>query len=160
MYFDYVRDNKESVYAEELNKLMKNARNLLCNIEHAINNTTTRKTGPIIDSLFINRTRMEKILNFTTNIKYVSPLRWHQIETNDRNWSVDQLDLRFTKYHYYSFLRKLKKILGMHIKRPGPIYLGKKANKMQNQQQQKQRNKNKNRSEKPARIRHSRKKIE
>lgn len=145
---------------------MKNAQVILCNIEHAINNTTSGKKIPNIHSLFINRPRMEEILNFNTNVKYISPLRWQQIVTNDKKWFVDQLDLRFTKHHYYGFMRQLMKFLRMQLKRPGPIYLGKKRQQQENQQQQQQRipnrnnkNKKQNRSEN-RKIRHSKKKLE
>ena len=108
---------------------MKDARTILCNIEHAINNTTTRRGFSTIDALFISRTKMEGILNFTTDIKYVSPLRWNQIKDETTLKLVDPIDLKFAKSYYFGYVRKLLKILRMHTKQKGPIYLGKRANK-------------------------------
>ncbi|KAM7348805.1 uncharacterized protein ACRADG_007993 isoform 2-T2 [Cochliomyia hominivorax] len=96
LYFDYLRDSQESPLARELNYLRKDARNILCNIEHAINNTTTRKSVSNIDSLFISRSRMEEILNFTTNIKFISPLKFYQNHTDDKNcYCYEHLKLRY-----------------------------------------------------------------
>lgn len=136
---------------------MKDARNILCNIEHAINNTTTRKSASNIDSLFISRTRMEGIFNFTTNIKYVSPLKWHQIKTDDKSWMVNEIDLRFAKSHYLGFVRKLMKILRMHTKRPGPIYLGKNGNKKQTEQERQLQQQRKTQDQHVTKLRHSKK---
>ncbi|KAI8126871.1 hypothetical protein CVS40_3205 [Lucilia cuprina] len=158
LHFDYLKDNQKSPFAKELNLLMINARTILCNIEHAINNTTTRKRATNIDSLFINRTRMENILNFATNIKYVSPLRWHDIRTDDKSWTVNVLDLRFAKSHYYVFLRKLMKTLRMHTKRPGPIKLGRNVNQNKTKNKQNQQVKQqKNRQNHEIKLRHSKK---
>lgn len=138
LHFDYTKDSQESPFARELYELMKDARNMLCNLEHAINNTTTHKSTFTIDSLFLSRTKIEDILKFTTNIKYVSPLKWPQIKTDDKKWVVDVFDLRFAKSQYFAFIRKLLKVLRIHTKRTGPIYLGKRGIKMNPSAEQRQ----------------------
>lgn len=153
--------------------LMKDARTILCNIEHAINNTTTRRSFSTIDALFISRTKMEGILNFTTDIEYVSPLRWNQAKNDKSLKLVDPIDLKFAKSYYFSFVSKLLKILRTHTKRKGPLYLGKKANRMQSvqgqpQQQQpaqksrkRQKQQQKKRKNIPTtKLRHSNRKLE
>ena len=186
--FNNIKASQESTIAQELDELMKDARTILCNIEHAINNTTTRRGFSTIDALFISRTKMEGILNFTTDIKYVSPLRWNQIKDDTTLKLVDPIDLKFAKSYYFGYVRRLLKILRTHTKQKGPLYLGKKANKareeeqqagqkigkqpkrqregktqqklQQQQQQQQQQTQKKRKNSQTMKIRHSNKKLE
>lgn len=110
----------------ELNDLMTNARDILCTIEHAINNTTTLKGKSAIDSLFISRTEMERKFHFTTDLEHISPLHWNIYKDVKAEYLVNEIDLKFAKSHYFSYIRKLIKILRVHTKTTDPICLCKK----------------------------------
>ncbi|XP_058977446.1 probable serine/threonine-protein kinase roco11 [Musca domestica] len=112
--WDYNKGMQQSQTSRELLSLRNNARSILCNIEHAVNNTTSKsKADRTINSLLISRRRMEKLLQFDTDIKKVSPLRWNKnADINDNNLKhISPIDLKFVKSRYLTYLRKFIKLL-------------------------------------------------
>ncbi|KAL9880024.1 uncharacterized protein ACN2A1_011677 [Glossina fuscipes fuscipes] len=126
LHWDYHKTLQQSEVAKELNALKNSARNILCHLEIAINNTTTfNRIQSNLAILTFKRTTMEKKLKFQTPLKHISPALWksnvaqqqQQHYRNERTYEVNPLDLKFTKSHYFNFLRKMIKILRINTKR-------------------------------------------
>uniref|UniRef100_A0A1B0FJL4 Uncharacterized protein n=1 Tax=Glossina morsitans morsitans TaxID=37546 RepID=A0A1B0FJL4_GLOMM len=127
LHWDYHKTLQQSEVAKELNALKNSARNILCHLEIAINNTTTfNRIQNKLAILTFKRTTMEKKLKFQTPLKHISPALWksnvaQQHYRNERTYEVNPLDLKFTKSHYFNFLRKMIKILRINTKRKDKI---------------------------------------
>ncbi|XP_073832049.1 uncharacterized protein [Musca autumnalis] len=141
--WDYNKRNKPSNVLQELLALRNNARAILCDIEHSINNTTTNsKEKRPFDSLVIKREEMESYLTFATDIKTVSPLTWNKNKdpTNGNKLiDINQLDLKFAKSRYLTYVRKFIKLLRTIMKESKKPQ----RNKSQERQRQQKQRRNK-----------------
>ncbi|XP_075157203.1 uncharacterized protein LOC142230447 [Haematobia irritans] len=125
LYWDYNKNMKESQTSHELYLLRNNAREILCNIENAINITNNySKVNTIIDKLFIPRERMESHLSsFKEEIQLVSPLYWNPSQPFDESYVMNDINLRFAKSRYLKYIRKFIRFLRNITKQKGPIHL-------------------------------------
>ncbi|XP_055912446.1 uncharacterized protein LOC129946331 isoform X2 [Eupeodes corollae] len=93
------RNNQESPFSKELKELLLDARHVLCEIESSINRTTPYNSGMNLTS-HISPDAMNKRLKFRTKT----------LDSENR-FQVDTIDLKFVKFYFTQFLKKMMYIL-------------------------------------------------
>ncbi|XP_065364253.1 uncharacterized protein LOC135957438 [Calliphora vicina] len=108
----YKFDMKKRMFAgntsEELNKLLKSARFMLCELETTINGSAPNNNLKKLKT--ISRKAMNDRLNFETR---------HQLNNNDHVVEPSSKDLKFAKSSYFQFLSNMLKILNHKLQNKG-----------------------------------------
>lgn len=124
LHWDHNKANARSQSSRELYVLRNNAREILCNIEIAINKTSSvSKAKRTFDSLFISRKKMESKLQFFTKISHISPLNWDTMKNKHEVHYVNEVDLKVTKSRYIKYVRQFLKFLRKTTRQKGPVRL-------------------------------------
>uniref|UniRef100_A0A1B0FL76 Uncharacterized protein n=1 Tax=Glossina morsitans morsitans TaxID=37546 RepID=A0A1B0FL76_GLOMM len=107
--FDHSKSQGESSTARELKELLKSSRNMLCELETAVNGTQSFKGYRFRKQLpQVNRLQMNKRLKLRTK---------QQLDRNPSDIQrADSIDLRFVKFFYYKYLKNMCKLLREYIK--------------------------------------------
>lgn len=110
--------NEGNAKTIEIDHLLVLAKNLLCEIETAINNT--RQPMPVV----FTRERMEKLLTFRNN------------NSIGKHGEIDELDNKFSKVRFHEYVQNLQRVLkrpgkkNLRPRKRGPKFGPKKANKL------------------------------
>lgn len=124
LHWDHNKANDRSQVSRELYVLRNNAREILCNIEYAINSSTlVSKAKRTFDSLLISRKKMESQLQFVTDISHISPLNWDTMKNNHELYHINEVDLKVTKSRYIKYVRQFLKFLRKTTRQKGPVRL-------------------------------------
>lgn len=114
--WDHSKSQRESNTSAELKELLKSSRNMLCELEAAVNKTHPYKAHRADRHIpQISRAQMNKRLKLRTK------------QRMDRNphdlQEADSIDLKFVKFHYFEYLRNMWQILRKFNKRKGQVAL-------------------------------------
>ncbi|XP_011290392.2 uncharacterized protein MAL13P1.304 [Musca domestica] len=103
--YDHSKSQRESNTSQELKELLKSSRNMLCEMEAAVNKTHPYKS---LQMPVITRTQMNKRLKLLTK---------ERVDKNPHDLqAADSIDLKFVKYHYFEYLKNMGQILRKFIK--------------------------------------------
>ncbi|XP_059223005.1 uncharacterized protein LOC106081977 [Stomoxys calcitrans] len=107
LHWDYIKEMQESQTSKELNLLCTNAREFQCNLEAAINNTMLHSKAKKTKGLLrLSRKRMEKKLNFYTDVRHTSPLNWHKVKNETTAKEIHPLDLKMFKARFLKYIKQ------------------------------------------------------
>lgn len=122
--WDHAKSQRESNTSAELKELLKSSRNMLCELEAAVNRTHPHKSFQIP---VITREQMNKRLKLRTKQRVDDDKQKHVLQ------AADTVDLKFVKYHYFEYLKNMWQILKKFNKRKGQTAL--KHNLVENHQE-------------------------
>ncbi|XP_073828485.1 unpaired 1 isoform X2 [Musca autumnalis] len=106
--YDHSKSQRESNTSQELKELLKSSRNMLCELEAAVNKTQPHKS---LQMPVITRTQMNKRLKLLTK---------QRVDSNPHDLqAADSIDLKFVKFHYFEYLKNMWQILRKFNKRKG-----------------------------------------
>ncbi|XP_075156062.1 uncharacterized protein LOC142229394 [Haematobia irritans] len=110
--WDHSKSQRESNTSAELKELLKSSRNMLCELEAAVNKTHPYKS---VQMPLISRAQMNKRLKLLTK---------QRLDRNPNDLQeADSIDLKFVKYHYFEYLKNMWQILRKFNRRKGQIAL-------------------------------------
>lgn len=106
--YDRSKTQRESATTTELKELLKSSRNMLCELETAVNKTYGLKNRQIPH---ITRLEMNKRLKLRTKQRF-------KVNAN-LVAEADSIDLKFVKYHYIEYLKCMWQLLRRFNRRRG-----------------------------------------
>uniref|UniRef100_A0A1I8QEV4 Uncharacterized protein n=1 Tax=Stomoxys calcitrans TaxID=35570 RepID=A0A1I8QEV4_STOCA len=110
--WDHSKSQHQSNTTAELKELFESSRKMLCELEAAVNKTNPYRSPQMP---LINRAQMNKRLKLRT--KQRAHRNPHELT------EADSIDLKFVKYHFLEYLKKMSVILGKFNKRRGQVGL-------------------------------------
>ncbi|XP_065365270.1 guanylate cyclase beta [Calliphora vicina] len=110
--YDRSKSQRESNTSHELKELLKSSRNMLCELETAVNKTYPAKTKQIPQ---ITRLEMNKRLKLRTKQRFR--------DNANLLAETDSIDLKFVKFHYFEYLKSMWQLLRKFNKRKGQVAL-------------------------------------
>lgn len=115
--YDRSKSQRESNISHELKELLKSSRNMLCDLESAVNRTYPARNIQIPQ---ISRLEMNKRLKLRTKQRFR--------DNANVLAETDSIDLKFVKFHYLEYLKSMWQLLKKFNKRKGQIALHPKDN--------------------------------
>ncbi|XP_061399225.1 uncharacterized protein LOC133334929, partial [Musca vetustissima] len=110
--YDHSKSQRESSTSQELKELLKSSRNMLCELEAAVNKTHPYKS---LQMPVITRSEMNKRLKLLTK---------EGVLNNPHNLqAANSIDLKFVKFHYFEYLKNMGQLLRKFNKRRGQVAL-------------------------------------
>ncbi|TMW47458.1 hypothetical protein DOY81_007461, partial [Sarcophaga bullata] len=106
--YDRSKTQRESATSSELKELLKSSRNMLCELETAVNKTYGLKNRQIPQ---ITRLEMNKRLKLRTKQRF--------LDNANLLAETDSIDLKFVKYHYIEYLKSMWQLLRKFNRRKG-----------------------------------------
>ncbi|KAM7348618.1 unpaired 1 [Cochliomyia hominivorax] len=110
--YDRSKSQRESNISKELKELLKSSRNMLCELESAVNRTYPSRNIQIPQ---ISRLEMNKRLKLRTKQRFR--------DNANVLAETDSIDLKFVKFHYLEYLKSMWQLLRKFNKRKGQIAL-------------------------------------